>query len=164
MEEIEKKIMELAAQIGAQLKAQHKKIATAESCTGGWLAQAITSVAGSSAWFDRGFITYSNEAKHDMLGVSADLIKKCGAVSEEVVKAMAEGALKNSLADISIAITGIAGPEGGSPEKPIGTVWFAWVEKNADIKTSRQIFQGNRTAIRSQAVSFALGRHLAREV
>jgi nicotinamide-nucleotide amidase len=131
-------------------------IATAESCTGGWVAQVITHTAGSSAWFDRGFVTYSNEAKVDMLGVGQEILEKFGAVSQETAAAMAAGALKNSNALISLAITGIAGPAGGSPGKPVGTVCFAWCRVDETAEAESLIFVGDREAIRRQAVIHAL--------
>jgi nicotinamide-nucleotide amidase len=131
-------------------------IATAESCTGGWVAQVITHTAGSSAWFDRGFVTYSNAAKVDMLGVGLEILEKFGAVSQETAAAMASGALKNSNARISLAITGIAGPAGGSPGKPVGTVCFAWCRVDETAETESTVFVGDREAIRRQAVIHAL--------
>ena len=113
------------ARLGTLLSNEQLKLVTAESCTGGWVAQSLTAIAGSSAWFDRGFVTYSNEAKQEMLGVPADTLAEHGAVSQPVAVAMAEGALRNSRADWAVAITGIAGPTGGSPQKPVGTVCFA---------------------------------------
>ena len=130
-------------------------LATAESCTGGLIAAACTDLPGSSTWFDRGFVTYSNAAKTEMLGVPAELIAQYGAVSEEVVSAMAHGAIERSNAYASIAISGIAGPDGGSAEKPVGTVWMAW-GCGLHVKTQRVIFSGNRSQVRLQAVSHAL--------
>ena len=120
------RIEELVQQLAAKLTEKGWMLATAESCTGGMIAAACTEIAGSSQWFDRGFVTYSNEAKTEMLGVPAELITQHGAVSEEVVRAMAEGAIRHSRAQVSIAVTGIAGPRGGSVEKPVGTVWVGW--------------------------------------
>lgn len=131
-------------------------IATAESCTGGWLAQCITSIAGSSAWFDRGFITYSNQAKMDMLGVKAETLAQFGAVSAEVAMQMTAGALQYSVADYAIAIMGIAGPTGGSLEKPIGSVYIAWQKKHHPAKVTLAHFHGDREQIRKQAVYQAL--------
>jgi nicotinamide-nucleotide amidase len=131
-------------------------IATAESCTGGWLAQCITSIAGSSAWFDRGFITYSNQAKMDMLGVKAETLAHFGAVSAEVAMQMTAGTLQYSTADYAIAITGIAGPTGGSLEKPIGSVYIAWQKKHHPAKVTLAHFHGDREQIRKQAVYQAL--------
>jgi nicotinamide-nucleotide amidase len=131
-------------------------IATAESCTGGWTAQVITHTAGSSAWFERGFVTYSNEAKVEMLGVRPGTLEQFGAVSLETAAEMAAGALTNSNALISLAITGIAGPTGGSPGKPVGTVCFAWCRVDEAAEAETAIFAGNREAIRRQAVVHAL--------
>ena len=128
----------------------------AESCTGGGLAAAITDCAGSSQWFDRGFITYSNQAKQDMLGVSNDILSTYGAVSEETVRAMAEGALQASGSQVTVSISGIAGPGGGSLEKPVGTVWIAWACIAHPIRTQSYVFKGNRTDIRNQAIYEAL--------
>ncbi|MCF8197717.1 MAG: nicotinamide-nucleotide amidohydrolase family protein [Sulfuritalea sp.] len=136
---------------------QHKVlIATAESCTGGWAAQAITHTAGSSEWFERGFVTYSNEAKIEMLGIRPVTLEKHGAVSQEIAAEMAEGALKYSNAMISLSITGIAGPTGGSPGKPVGTVCFAWCRTGEKATADTVIFAGNREEIRRQAVIYAL--------
>jgi len=123
----------LATELGALLKAHGYMLALAESCTGGMVAEVITSVAGSSAWFDRGFVTYSNQAKIDMLGVSEQTLENLGAVSEQVAVEMAFGALKHSQAHIAGSITGIAGPDGGTADKPVGTVCFAWAETNKPI-------------------------------
>lgn len=131
------------------------RLATAESCTGGGVAYAITSIAGSSHWFDRAFVTYSNEAKIEMLQVSAKTIESAGAVSMEVAKQMAQGAVKFSHADLSVAITGIAGPEGGTIEKPIGTVWFAWAGREFETISEKMVFDGNRATVRSNAILFA---------
>src|SRR5512140_2522540 len=123
------KLIALAARVGAQLKAQGKMLAAAESCTGGWVAQAVTAVAGSSDWFERGFVTYSNAAKMEMLRVKADTLRTHGAVSEQTAREMAAGVLAHSRAQVAVAITGIAGPGGGSAEKPVGMVCFAWAVK-----------------------------------
>ena len=131
-------------------------LATAESCTGGWIAKCCTDVAGSSAWFDRGFITYSNAAKQDMLGVRAETLAQYGAVSEAVVAEMATGALRHSQAHIAVAVSGIAGPSGGSAEKPVGTVCFAWAMRNGEVLTKTCQFAGDREAVRWQSVVFAL--------
>ena len=131
-------------------------LATAESCTGGWIAKCCTDMAGSSAWFDRGFITYSNAAKQDMLGVRAETLAQYGAVSEAVVAEMATGALRHSQAHIAVAVSGIAGPSGGSPEKPVGTVCFAWAMRNGEVLTKTCQFAGDREAVRWQSVVFAL--------
>jgi nicotinamide-nucleotide amidase len=144
-------LSDLAQQLGGILKEQGKMLALAESCTGGMVAQAVTSVAGSSTWFDRGFVTYSNQAKAEMLNVSNATLNKYGAVSEETATEMALGAINNSNADISGSITGIAGPTGGSAEKPIGTVCFAWATKNKRLVNVTKHFKGNRQEIREQA-------------
>jgi nicotinamide-nucleotide amidase len=131
-------------------------LAAAESCTGGWLAQSVTAIAGSSAWFDRGFVTYSNAAKIEMLGVPETTLARHGAVSEAVARAMAQGALTNSRADWALAITGIAGPGGGSPQKPVGTVCFAWASKDGGCEALTCQFTGDRAAVREKSVAFAL--------
>lgn len=148
----------LAAQLGAALKARGLMLALAESCTGGLAAQSITSIAGSSAWFDRGFITYSNAAKTEMLGVSSKTLENFGAVSEQTALEMTVGALNNSHAQLSGSITGIAGPDGGTAEKPVGTVCFAWANKSKPVSTSTQYFQGNREQIRQQAAIFLMAK------
>ena len=141
--------------MGAALKRAGLLIATAESCTGGWVAQEVTTVAGSSSWFDRGFVTYSNEAKQEMLGVGTATLEKHGAVSEETAREMAAGALARSKAGVTVAITGVAGPGGGSPGKPVGTVCFAWATKRGAASETR-VFQGDREAVRRQSVEHAL--------
>jgi len=146
----------LATRLGAKLKAQGLMLATAESCTGGWVAQAVTAVAGSSDWFDRGFVSYSNAAKQEMLGVSADTLARHGAVSEQTAREMAAGALVHSRAQVALAITGIAGPSGGSPEKPVGMVCFAWSRKDAAPIAQTRQFEGDRERVRRQSVTFAL--------
>ncbi len=138
------------------LQKNNVKVATAESCTGGWVAKVLTDLPGSSAYFDRGFVTYSNQAKQEMLGVSKDTLDTHGAVSEQVVAEMVAGALKKSSADIAIAISGIAGPTGGSKEKPVGTVCFAWQLKGEEALTQTMLFDGNRDNIRKQSVEFIL--------
>jgi nicotinamide-nucleotide amidase len=132
-------------------------LATAESCTGGGIATACTDLAGSSAWFERGFVTYSNAAKSEMLGVDAALIDLHGAVSEPVVRAMAQGALAHSAAQVALAVTGVAGPAGGSQAKPVGTVWFCWATP-AGVVSEVQHFTGDRLAVRQATVCHALGR------
>jgi len=149
-------IFNLARQVGKKLTQLGFFLASAESCTGGWLGQVITDIAGSSAWYERGFITYSNLSKHEMLGVSFSTLEQYGAVSVEVAQEMAIGALKNSHAQVSVAITGIAGPGGGSNLKPVGTVCLAWVVKDGLMQKKQFLFEGNREAIRRQAVSTAL--------
>jgi nicotinamide-nucleotide amidase len=152
MSEMEK----LAERLGCLLLERGEWLAAAESCTGGMLAQSVTAIAGSSAWFDRGFVTYSNAAKVDMLGVPENTLERHGAVSEAVARAMAQGVLAHSLADWSVAITGIAGPGGGSPEKPVGTVCFAWAGKDAGCEAQTLHFSGDRAAVREQSVCCAL--------
>ena len=156
--------MTLAEQVFHKLSAHGLKLATAESCTGGMVAAAITDIAGSSAVFDRGFVTYSNAAKSDMLSVPAELISEFGAVSEEVVRAMAEGALKHSLADISVAITGVAGPSGGNTKKPVGLVHFAVATRTAMVAKVERFGTLPRSEIRGRATHFALEMVLAAEI
>ena len=152
----------LAAQLGALLLGEQQRLVTAESCTGGWVAQCLTAIAGSSEWFDRGFVTYSNEAKLEMLGVPPDTLAEHGAVSQPVAAAMAEGALRHSRADWAVAITGIAGPTGGSVEKPVGTVCFAWVCRDGRVAAETCHFAGNRETVRAQSVAYALAVLLER--
>ena len=152
--------MSAAERVAQRLKARRGMIVTAESCTGGWVAQALTAIAGSSAWFDRGFVTYSNEAKQEMLGVSAETLKKHGAVSEETAREMAQGALGRSRGTVALAITGIAGPTGGTPQKPVGTVCFAWATKGRPVRAETKHFSGDREAVRRQSVDFSLARVL----
>ncbi|OGA12382.1 MAG: damage-inducible protein CinA [Betaproteobacteria bacterium RIFCSPLOWO2_02_FULL_63_19] len=146
----------LATLVGARLKAKGLKLATAESCTGGWAAQAVTSVSGSSEWFDRGFVTYSNEAKREMLGVRAETLAAHGAVSEHAAREMAAGALDRSVAGVAVSVTGVAGPTGGSPEKPVGMVCFAWALRGHPAESETQRFDGDRNAVRRQSVIRAL--------
>lgn len=146
----------LAAQVGGALKSHGLMLATAESCTGGGVAQAITDVAGSSAWFERGFITYSNLAKQQMLRVSEETLKQHGAVSEATVREMVAGALANSAAQVALAVSGIAGPDGGTADKPVGTVWFAWGIKHGATHAQRHQIGGDRAEVRAQAVRIAL--------
>jgi len=131
------------------------KLATAESCTGGLIAAACTELSGSSNWFERGFVTYSNEAKTELLGVDAALIARHGAVSEEVARAMAQGALQRSHAQVALSVTGVAGPTGGSAAKPVGTVWFGWATPGG-VTTNMRLFAGDRAAVRAAAVHHAL--------
>jgi nicotinamide-nucleotide amidase len=152
--------MTLAEQLARRLKARGAMIVTAESCTGGWVAQELTAIAGSSAWFDRGFVTYSNEAKQEMLGVRAETIARHGAVSEETAAEMAQGALAKSRATVSLAITGIAGPSGATPGKPVGTVCFAWATKDRAPRAETKRFSGDREAVRRQSVEHSLSRVL----
>jgi nicotinamide-nucleotide amidase len=153
---MDNELCELAQQLGRLLKSKEKKIATAESCTGGWIAQIITEVSGSSAWFDRGFVTYSNAAKMEMLGVKPETLDNFGAVSAQTATEMVTGALAHSDADCAIAVTGIAGPDGGTAEKPVGTVFIAWAYKNQDVKVVQKKLTGNRHEIRRQTLKIAL--------
>ncbi len=146
----------LAEKIGAALKQRGWMLASAESCTGGWVGEVVTSVPGSSHWYDRGFITYTNEAKQEMLGVSAKTLAEFGAVSEQTVREMAAGALKHSQAHITLAISGVAGPGGGTPNKPQGTVCIAWATRSGAGLSQIFHFQGDRTEVRRQAVVAAL--------
>lgn len=148
-------IIDLAARVGMALKAKGLLLATAESCTGGGVSQAVTEIAGSSEWFDSGFVTYSNASKTRLLGVPAAIIAQYGAVSEEVAAAMAEGALSNSSAQVSLSTTGIAGPGGAVPGKPVGTVCFGW-SCNGKTMTERLILTGDRRAVREQTVIHSL--------
>src|SRR4051812_18690265 len=132
----------LAARLGAALKRRTAKLATAESCTGGWVAQCVTSVASSSDWYDRGFVTYSNASKEELLGVRRATLESHGAVSEEAAREMAEGALERSDAALALAVTGVAGPGGGTPAKPVGTVCFAWVERGGAPRSATRSFAG----------------------
>jgi nicotinamide-nucleotide amidase len=146
----------LAARVGDALKRHQYVLTTAESCTGGWVAQMVTSIPGSSEWFDRGYVTYSNRAKDEMLGVSPELVEAEGAVSDAVVRAMAEGALERSGADVAVAISGIAGPEGGTPQKPVGTIWMGWAARGCETRTRSSHYAGDREMVRRQAVMAAL--------
>ncbi len=148
----------LAQQIGRLLKTKHLTLVTAESCTGGEVAQVITSVAGSSDWFERGFVTYSNDSKVEMLGVQPITLATFGAVSEQIARGMAEGALRASRASVSLAVTGIAGPDGGTSDKPVGTVWFAWAGEKFPTEAECKHLSGDRLAIRDAATRFALER------
>ena len=153
---MDSELIALSAALGTACHQHQLTITTAESCTGGWAAQVITHTAGSSGWFERGFITYSNAAKVDMLGVQQKTLDIYGAVSTETAVEMAVGAIQNSNAMISLAITGIAGPGGGSPGKPVGTVSFAWCGKGQPAEGEQRLFPGNREAIRRAAVKHAL--------
>lgn len=154
----------LAERTGQALQHSALMLATAESCTGGWIAKVITDVAGSSAWFERGFVTYSNAAKQELLGVGAEVLSRHGAVSEATVKAMAQGALAHSRADLAVAVSGIAGPDGGTPDKPVGLVWLAWARRNGVVGTRELHFPGDREAVRAAAVKAALQGILERLV
>jgi nicotinamide-nucleotide amidase len=146
----------LATLVGAKLRVRGWMLATAESCTGGWVAQAVTAIGGSSEWFERGFVTYSDAAKQEMLGVGAPTLAAHGAVSEETAREMAAGALERSRAQLAVAITGIAGPTGGSPEKPLGMVCFAWAIKGGVVSGATHRFNGDRESVRRQSVIAAL--------
>jgi nicotinamide-nucleotide amidase len=153
------RLLKLAREVGVWLVARGEKLATAESCTAGWVAKAITDVAGSSEWFIAGIASYSDGAKIELLGVPAGLIEAEGAVSQAVAEAMATGALERTGADRAVAVSGIAGPAGGTPEKPVGTVWFAWARRDDEelkLKTRMERFQGDREAVRRQTVGRAL--------
>jgi len=154
-------LYELSGRVGDARRARKLMMAAAESCTGGWIGQAVTMVPGSSKWFDRGFVTYTNEAKQDMLGVSAETLKVFGAVSEQTVREMVAGALARSLAQVAVAVSGIAGPDGGTRQKPVGTVLLAWGERERSIEARSMHFQGDRDAVRRQSVIAALEGLLA---
>ena len=156
MNGMDAQLYELSEQVGKALKARGFMMAAAESCTGGWIGQAITMVPGSSRWFDRGFVTYTNEAKQDMLGVGSTTLKEFGAVSEQTVREMVAGTLARSRAQIAVAVSGIAGPDGGSKQKPVGTVMIAWGQKDGDITAHSRHFHGDRDAVRRQTVIAAL--------
>ena len=162
-------LYQLAEKVAAKLTEAGDRLGTAESCTGGWVAKCMTDVPGSSRWFDRGYVVYNGQAKQQMLGVPAEIIKEHGEVSEAVVRPLAEGVLAKSNASISLSISGIAGPGGGSDEKPVGTVWFAWsradkvagVVRGVETTSDTQCFSGDREAVRRQAVIHAMQGVLA---
>lgn len=156
MIDVQEVMEQLAFRVGAALKHRGWSLVTAESCTGGWIAKCITDVAGSSAWFDRGFVTYSNAAKIEMLGVLAETLNRHGAVSEAAVQEMAQGALARSRAQVAVAVSGIAGPTGETPDKPVGLVWLAWQVKGQPCRTRQVRFIGDRESVRRQAVQAAL--------
>ena len=153
-------IQNLITQLASELLKKHWRLSTAESCTGGLVAATITELAGSSDWFERGYVTYSNFAKSEDIHVSPELIAQHGAVSDQVARAMAIGAKKSSHAEVALSITGIAGPTGGSIEKPVGTVCFAWVLANDQIYSETKFFSGSRQEVRQQACEFSLKRLL----
>lgn len=155
LKEQQQQISELSSKVGQRLLDLNLFLVTAESCTGGWIAQAITETAGSSAWFNAGFITYSNEAKEQLLGVDSELIEHAGAVSQEVVELMALGASNKGFGSVAVAVSGVAGPGGGTEEKPVGTVWIGWAV-NGSVKSCKYCFDGNREQIRFQTVIAAL--------
>ena len=149
----------LAEQVGKELAARGLMLATAESCTGGWVSEAVTMVPGSSDWFERGFVTYTYISKREMLGVSRETLGQHGAVSEPTVREMAAGALARSHAQVAVAVSGTAGPSGGTPDKPVGTVCFAWATPTTT-GAARRVFAGGREAVRRQSVAFAIERLL----
>lgn len=153
---METQLTNLAIKLSQRCLLAKQSVSVAESCTGGWVAKVITDLAGSSLWFDRGFVTYSNQAKQDMLGVQLNTLETYGAVSEAVVREMATGALARSSADAAVAISGIAGPGGGTADKPVGTVWFAWASSESPIVTLCVRFAGDRNQVRQLAVEKAL--------
>ena len=155
---ISQNLYELATQVGVALCARNYSLAVAESCTGGWIAKAMTDVSGSSDWFDRGFVTYSNQAKQEMLGVAPETLAAHGAVSAPVVAEMAAGALNHSQARFAVAVSGVAGPGGGSEDKPVGTVYLAWAWRDHAPLIQRRQFAGDREEIRRQTVRVALER------
>ena len=155
-------LYKVAERVGLALQAAEKRLATAESCTGGWVVKCLTDIPGSSAWVERSFITYSNVAKQEMLGVAPEMLETEGAVSEGVVAQMALGALDRSSADIAVALSGIAGPDGGSPAKPVGTVWLSWCLRGAAPHCELQLFGGDREGVRRSAVICALEGVLSR--
>jgi nicotinamide-nucleotide amidase len=154
---VEENVRQLVKEVASRFLEQGLVLATAESCTGGWIAQVVTSLPGSSGWFDSGFVTYSNNAKQRLLNVPAGLFSESGpgAVSEETVRAMAAGALANSDASVAVATSGIAGPDGGSEDKPVGTVWFAWAHQDGRSRTRRCLFEGDRYNVRIRSVEQA---------
>lgn len=154
--EQDKDLDTIARQLGDRLFTLGYTLVTAESCTGGWVAKVLTDIPGSSTWFDRGFVTYTNEAKQEMLGVSAATLEAHGAVSEETVREMVRGALLGSRGTMALAVSGIAGPGGATPHKPVGTVCFAWGHRDGRLWSSQQHFEGGRDDVRHQAVALAL--------
>jgi len=150
----------LATELGNALHARHQMLVTTESCTGGWVAKVLTDIPGSSAWFDRGFVTYTNQAKQDLLDVPAEILDTQGAVSQQTAEEMVQGGLRHSQAHFSLAITGIAGPGGSTADKPVGLVWFSWAEKQESgepiIWSTHYVFTGDREVVRRQAVATAL--------
>ena len=155
-------LADLSLRVGQTLKEAGLLLATAESCTGGWVAQVVTHTAGSSEWFDCGFVSYSNRDKGGLLGVPREVIRRHGAVSEETAAAMAAGAIERSQAGVALGITGVAGPTGGSPDKPVGTVCFGWCFRGETPTVERRLFSGDRESVRYQSLVFALEELLAR--
>lgn len=157
-------LLALASNLASHLRSSGRQVATAESCTGGWIAKVLTDLPGSSDWFGYGIVSYSNAAKQELLGVPAALLIEHGAVSEPVVMAMAEGLIQRSDADLAVAVSGVAGPAGGTADKPVGLVWFAWAVMGANgllVKAEQQQFDGDREAVRRQSVATALQGLLA---
>lgn len=146
----------LNEKVGQALKSHDFMLATAESCTGGAVATAMTELPGSATWFERGFVTYTNEAKQEMLDVSPETLERHGAVSEAVVREMVAGALRHSRAQVALSVSGIAGPTGGTPDKPVGTVWFAWGIKDGQCVAQLHHLAGNRATVRAESVRIAL--------
>ncbi len=157
----DQQLYQLAVQVGAALTAKGMMLATAESCTGGWIAQAVTAVPGSSAWFERGFVVYTYIAKREMLGVKPETLEQYGAVSLETVREMTAGALERSHAQVAVSVSGTAGPTGGSPAKPVGTVCIGWGVAQRPLNAVVKQFCGGREAVRRQSVAFALEQVLA---
>ena len=155
---MDKVLYQTASRLAEQLLERQLMLATAESCTGGWVAKVLTDLPGCSAWFDRGFVTYTNASKHEMLGVPLATLEAFGAVSEATVREMVEGVLRHSPARVSLAISGIAGPTGATEDKPLGTVWFGWAVKDKMIEAECRHFEGDREAVRAQAVKHTLSR------
>lgn len=157
----DKELAELARATGAALQRAGLSVATAESCTGGWVAKCLTDIAGSSGWVECALVTYSNRSKQSLLGVAAQTLSACGAVSEATVSEMARGVLAATAADVSVAVSGIAGPGGGSAEKPVGSVWMAWARRDGRLHTASYYFAGDRDAVRRQGVAAGLRGLLA---
>jgi nicotinamide-nucleotide amidase len=157
----DRQLYELAERVGKALKSRGIMMAAAESCTGGWIAQAVTAVPGSSEWFERGFVVYTYISKREMLGVKPETLEQYGAVSPETVREMTIGALERSHAQVAVSVSGTAGPSGGTPQKPVGTVCFGWGVKGGSVQTAVKRFDGDREAVRRQAVVFALEQVLA---
>jgi nicotinamide-nucleotide amidase len=165
MKNTDRELFRAAERVGQRLLRRGQFVTTAESCTGGWIAKTLTDRAGSSEWFGEGFVTYSDEAKVRTLGVPRALLKRKGAVSEAVARAMATGALERTGAAVAVAVTGIAGPGGAVPGKPVGTVWFCWARKDGTrvrLRAERKRFRGDREAVRRSTVRWALARLLSR--
>ncbi len=156
----EREFERLVEKLASRLKINGWSMATAESCTGGWIAKCCTDLAGSSAWFERGFVTYSNRAKYELLGVKRSTLEEHGAVSEATAVQMAVGAHRHAGVDAAVAVTGVAGPDGGTPDKPVGTVWFAWSLEGRPVSSEVMWFRGDRDAVRRQTVAHALNRLL----